>query len=75
MIGDPALWRAAVAAMSRRIAVDLYAKLVALRADWHDDDPLAQEDANRGGWIAGLLPTRPEWGRHDCEHIRVAEGG
>lgn len=64
-----------IAAMSRRIAVHLYAKLVALRPDWHDDDPLAQEDANRGGWIADLLPTRPEWGRHDWEHIRVAEGG
>ncbi len=33
--------KAMIVAMSRRIAVDLYAKLVALRPDWHDDDPLA----------------------------------
>jgi type I restriction enzyme R subunit len=33
--------KAMVVAMSRRIAVDLYARLVALRPDWHDDDPAA----------------------------------
>ena len=33
--------KAMVVAMSRRIAVELYAEIVALRPDWHDDDPLA----------------------------------
>jgi len=31
--------KAMIVAMSRRIAVELYAKIVALRPDWHDDDP------------------------------------
>jgi len=31
--------KAMVVAMSRRIAVELYDRLVALRPDWHDDDP------------------------------------
>jgi type I restriction enzyme R subunit len=33
------LGKAMVVAMSRRIAVQLYEKIVALRPDWHDDDP------------------------------------
>lgn len=33
--------KAMIVAMSRRIAVDLYAKIVALRPDWHNDDPAA----------------------------------
>ena len=28
-----------IVAMSRRIAVDLYNKIVELRPDWHSDDP------------------------------------
>ena len=28
-----------IVTMSRRIAVRLYEKIVALRPDWHDDDP------------------------------------
>jgi type I restriction enzyme R subunit len=31
--------KAMIVAMSRRIAVDLYEKIVALRPDWHTDDP------------------------------------
>ena len=31
--------KAMIVAMSRRIAVRLYEKIVALRPDWHDDDP------------------------------------
>jgi type I restriction enzyme R subunit len=31
--------KAMVVTMSRRIAVELYDRLVALRPDWHDDDP------------------------------------
>jgi len=31
--------KAMVVAMSRRIAVELYDRLIALRPDWHDDDP------------------------------------
>lgn len=31
--------KAMVVAMSRRIAVRLYEKIVAIRPDWHDDDP------------------------------------
>jgi type I restriction enzyme R subunit len=31
--------KAMIVAMSRRIAVDLYGKIVALRPDWHTDDP------------------------------------
>jgi type I restriction enzyme R subunit len=31
--------KAMIVAMSRRIAVELYDRLVALRPDWHDDDP------------------------------------
>ena len=33
--------RGVIVAMSRRIAVDLYTKIVALRPDWHSDDPAA----------------------------------
>jgi type I restriction enzyme R subunit len=33
--------KAMIVAMSRRIAVDLYTKIVALRPDWHSDDPAA----------------------------------
>lgn len=33
--------KAMIVAMSRRIAVELYAKIVALRPDWHSDDPAA----------------------------------
>ena len=33
------LGKAMIVAMSRRIAVQLYEKIVALRPDWHDDDP------------------------------------
>ena len=35
------LGKAMIVTMSRRIAVRLYEKLVALRPDWHDDDPMA----------------------------------
>ena len=35
------LGKAMVVGMSRRICVELYDRLVALRPDWHDDDPLA----------------------------------
>ncbi len=35
------LGKAMIVTMSRRIAVDLYAELVALRPHWHDDDPTA----------------------------------
>jgi len=31
--------KAMIVAMSRRIAVELYERIVALRPDWHDDDP------------------------------------
>ena len=31
--------KAMIVAMSRRIAVDLYNRIVALRPEWHDDDP------------------------------------
>jgi type I restriction enzyme, R subunit len=31
--------KAMIVAMSRRIAVQLYARIVALRPDWHDEDP------------------------------------
>ena len=31
--------KAMIVAMSRRIAVDLYDRIVALRPEWHDDDP------------------------------------
>jgi type I restriction enzyme R subunit len=33
--------KAMIVAMSRRIAVDLYERIVALRPDWHDDAPRA----------------------------------
>ncbi len=33
--------KAMIVTMSRRIAVDLYNKIVALRPDWHSDDPKA----------------------------------
>lgn len=33
--------KAMIVTMSRRIAVELYNKIVALRPDWHDDDPKA----------------------------------
>jgi type I restriction enzyme R subunit len=33
--------KAMIVVMSRRIAVELYAKIVELRPDWHDDDPTA----------------------------------
>jgi len=33
--------KAMIVTMSRRIAVRLYEKIVALRPDWHDDDPMA----------------------------------
>ncbi|MGY1771633.1 type I restriction endonuclease subunit R [Blastococcus sp. SYSU D00813] len=33
--------KAMIVTMSRRIAVDLYDKIVALRPDWHSDDPAA----------------------------------
>lgn len=33
--------KAMIVTMSRRIAVRLYEKIVALRPDWHDDDPAA----------------------------------
>ncbi len=35
------LGKAMIVAMSRRIAVRLYEKIVALRPDWHSDDPAA----------------------------------
>lgn len=35
------LGKAMIVTMSRRIAVALYAKIVALRSDWHSDDPAA----------------------------------
>jgi len=31
--------KAMIVAMSRRIAVELYERIIALRPDWHDDDP------------------------------------
>jgi type I restriction enzyme, R subunit len=31
--------KAMIVVMSRRIAVELYANIIALRPDWHDDDP------------------------------------
>jgi type I restriction enzyme R subunit len=33
--------KAMIVAMSRRIAVELYEKIVKLRPDWHSDDPMA----------------------------------
>lgn len=36
---QPRPGKAIVVAMSRRIAVELYDRLAALRPDWHDDDP------------------------------------
>ncbi len=33
--------KAMIVAMSRRIAVELYEKIVALRPEWHSDDPKA----------------------------------
>ena len=36
---DALLGKAMIVAMSRRIAVRLYEKIVALRPEWHDDDP------------------------------------
>ena len=32
--------KAMIVAMSRRICVELYQRIVALRPDWHDDDPM-----------------------------------
>lgn len=36
---DAMIGKAMVVTMSRRIAVDLYERIVALRPEWHDDDP------------------------------------
>jgi type I restriction enzyme R subunit len=36
---DAMIGKAMVVTMSRRIAVDLYERIVALRPGWHDDDP------------------------------------
>ena len=38
---DAMLGKAMIVTMSRRIAVRLYEKIVELRPDWHDDDPMA----------------------------------
>jgi type I restriction enzyme R subunit len=38
---DAMLGKAMIVTMSRRIAVRLYEKIVALRPDWHSDDPTA----------------------------------
>ncbi len=37
--GEELFGKAMIVAMSRRIAVELYERIVALRPDWHDDDP------------------------------------
>ena len=39
--------KAMIVTMSRRIAVRLYEKIVALRPDWHDDDPEEGQDQGR----------------------------
>ncbi len=41
---DELFGKAMIVAMSRRIAVELYDKIVALRPDWHSDDPKAGQD-------------------------------
>ena len=38
---DAMLGKAMLVTMSRRIAVRLYEKIIELRPDWHDDDPMA----------------------------------
>ena len=59
---DGLIGKAMIVCMSRRIAVELYERIVALRPDWHDDDPAEGHDQGRhdrlGGRPAGV-PAAP----------------
>ena len=44
---DALFGKGMIVAMSRRIAVRLYEKIVELRPDWHSDDPAAGQDQGR----------------------------
>ena len=53
--------KAMVVCMSRRICVDLYAELVRLRPDWHDDDDTR---GNIKVVMTGSAADPPEWQQH-----------
>ena len=69
------LGKAMIVTMSRRIAVALYEKIVALRPDWHSDDPTPGQDQGRhdrlGRRPAGVPAAPPLQGRPQATSRRA----
>ena len=63
--------------MSRRICVELYERIVALRPEWHDDDPDAGPDQGRHdrlGGRPGRVPAAPPPRRRAAQAQGASEG-
>ena len=69
--------KAMIVAMSRRICVELYRRIVALRPDWHDDDPTHGTHQGRHDRLGGRsrgVPATPLPNGHPSQSQGARQG-